>query len=1857
MRHNTSNSNRRNARTFIASILSYVLLASQLTPLALAANNSSFRGAPTKVSDIARGEKVGRRSVAAEPVSLAPLLITAPNIVATKVDSYPSAPNPANPGEVITYDVTISNTGTADATGVQFNDTIDPNTTLVPGSVNTQPITTDDTYNVLGNVRIQPNAAAGLLVNDIDPDTGTNAGLTASGPATSTQGGSVSVNADGSFSYNPPAGFEGIDTFTYTATDTGGKTDTGTVTLTITGMIWFVNAAAGGGGDGRLTTPFNCLTGGGCFSSVNDGVGNHPAANDNIFLFTGAYTGGLTLLDNQKLIGQAASAPLATIAVVTVPANSDPLPLTGGASPIITSGANGVNIAVGASNTLRGFTIGNTTGAKLASGANFGTLTLGNNAAPDLLLNGTGQALNLTGGTFALTSGLIGVTSTSSAVQGIVLLSVAGTISFGSTTISGNTTQGIFVTASTASINFGNTSCTGGTDGVSLQNNSAGTRTFGTLSVSGGSGNAFLHANGGGNTTIGGAASLASVGDPIEIANVANGTVINFADTSVTKSTATGEGVHWSGTNTGATLSFNSLSVTTTNATGNTAGITASGFGAINVTNPTGSISSSLGPAITANGIALNANFASVSSSGSASTAIGLTNVTGTSNLGGGSLATAAGSTFFVSGGTATVAYNGTITQNTAQRVVDIAGKAGGTITLGGAVSSTSGSGLGINLNSNTGATINFQGGISLTTNANTAFTATAGGTVNVCDESPCNPGATGVLINTLTTTTATALNVANTTIGSNKLEFRSISSNGAANGIILNSTGTNGGLKVSGTGGAGTGGTIQNSTADGVVMTSTDSPDLNWMNISDSAGTAADDGVVITNVTGTVAIANCAITNSPHNGITVDNNNTNMAGFNLTNTTVSCASGQPCQPSGSIGNDGFLLSMRGTSVLTSGLVSACTFSGVRGVAVQIQTNDSGRIGSNSGGSITNSFTIQTSTFTNNAQAIDIDESQVSNLTFQVLNNTSITGTKAAVINAFTSAGVDTGPASHTFVGKIDGNVIGTQGTKDSGSVFGSAIRVVIQGQNTQGNVFVNNNIIHETVNADIMTFISQNGAATTGSGTARFKITNNTMPAPSGSNQAFCGPANTPCAGAGIFVLADEGDPACNIITGNNIYDVTTMNGSSDIYLAERTGPPAGAQLTVEGTGGSNSTFIQANNTLAGASPFLDEGGNTTQVAPSACGIFPTFLDVISVNASFPRSVATETAVAIPVQPTATSYGVSLDVNRPKRDRGTVLHYSAKDAFVPLVAQQPIAQQGKKARGVISIPRLAPTPLTNAGPINIGTLRPGDSVTITFQVTVNNPYLGGPNVSNQGVVSGSNFSSVLTDDPAFPGSADPTLTPINVPPNINVSDAAKAEPASGSAPMLFTVSLSAPAPISGVTVHYATADQAPGPGHAVAGQDYTAVIDSTLNFAAGEQIKTVSVDILADAIVEPDETFLLNLSNATGGNIVDGQAVGTITANAPGTFIISELRTSGPGGAGDDFVELYNNTASQLTVAATDASAGYGVFKMGADCSAVPVLIATVPNGTVIPAHGHYLLVGSTYSLGAAATGDQTLTTDIESDRNVGVFSTADLLNLSSATRLDAVGFGTNTGGNVCDLLREGTNLPAVGLTTTEHSFFRDSCGKKGNPATFGLCPSNGSLVDTNNNATDFIFADTQGTSISGVQQQLGAPGPENTLSPIERNISFATALVDPLAPAASPPNRARDLTPNPGNNSTFGTLSLRRTLTNNTGGNVTRLRFRIIDITSFPAPGGSFADLRALTSSDVTVTVTGGGSVLVRGTTLEQPPTQPNGGALNSTLSAGIITLGTPLAAGASVNVQFVLGVQHTGSFKFYVNIEALP
>jgi hypothetical protein len=399
---------------------------------------------------------------------------------------------------------------------------------------------------------------------------------------------------------------------------------------------------------------------------------------------------------------------------------------------------------------------------------------------------------------------------------------------------------------------------------------------------------------------------------------------------------------------------------------------------------------------------------------------------------------------------------------------------------------------------------------------------------------------------------------------------------------------------------------------------------------------------------------------------------------------------------------------------------------------------------------------------------------------------------------------------------------------------------------------------------------------------------------------------------------------------------------------------------------------------------------------------------------------------------------------------------------------------------------------------------------------------------------------------------------------------------------------------------------------------------------------------------------------------------------------IISEFRVRGPNGANDEFIELYNNSGADHTVAG--GGTGYAVAASNG------VARCVVPNGTVIPNRGHYLCVNSVgYSLasypagnGTTATGDATYTTDIPDNAGIAIFNTSVAGDFTLANRLDAVGSTSEAN----TLYKEGTGYLALTPFSIDYSFYRKIAGTCTNaPNNCGLVsgafPIEGTdsvVVDTNNNAVDFIFVDTNGTS-AGAGQRLGAPGPENLSGPIVSDSTISGTLLDTTVGRTTAPNRQRDggafcappnpvvLPCDPANNSTFGTISFRRRFTNNTGANVSRLRFRVVDQTTFPAVSG-VADLRNRTSTAVVIATINDPatcaaktppeaapcSVTVQGTTLEQPPTQPNGSAYNSTMSAGTVTLATPIAPGASINVQFLFGIQQPGNYRAFVHIEAL-
>ncbi|HTM52406.1 MAG TPA: Calx-beta domain-containing protein, partial [Pirellulales bacterium] len=111
----------------------------------------------------------------------------------------------------------------------------------------------------------------------------------------------------------------------------------------------------------------------------------------------------------------------------------------------------------------------------------------------------------------------------------------------------------------------------------------------------------------------------------------------------------------------------------------------------------------------------------------------------------------------------------------------------------------------------------------------------------------------------------------------------------------------------------------------------------------------------------------------------------------------------------------------------------------------------------------------------------------------------------------------------------------------------------------------------------------------------------------------------------------------------------------------------------------------------------------------------------------------------------------------------------------------------------------------------------------------------------------------------------------------ISVGDVTLLEGDAGTKAAVFTVNLSQPQGHN-VTLHYATAD-----GTATAGSDYTAT-SGDITFSGNDTIKTVTVLVTGDTTVEGNETFFLNLSNANGAAIIDGQATGTIQ-NDDGTL------------------------------------------------------------------------------------------------------------------------------------------------------------------------------------------------------------------------------------------------------------------------------------------------------------------------------------------------------------------------------------
>ncbi len=104
--------------------------------------------------------------------------------------------------------------------------------TITVNGLNDVPLAMNDAFTVSGGIRLTVDAAGGLLANDSDPDieglTVTSTGSIVAGGI----GGTVTINADGSFEYDAPV-TQGVATFDYTISD-GELQATGSAQITVT---------------------------------------------------------------------------------------------------------------------------------------------------------------------------------------------------------------------------------------------------------------------------------------------------------------------------------------------------------------------------------------------------------------------------------------------------------------------------------------------------------------------------------------------------------------------------------------------------------------------------------------------------------------------------------------------------------------------------------------------------------------------------------------------------------------------------------------------------------------------------------------------------------------------------------------------------------------------------------------------------------------------------------------------------------------------------------------------------------------------------------------------------------------------------------------------------------------------------------------------------------------------------------------------------------------------------------------------------------------------------------------------------------------------------------------------------------------------------------------------------------------------------------------------------------------------------------------------------------------------------------------------------------------------------------------
>jgi len=330
-------------------------------------------------------------------------------------------------------------------------------------------------------------------------------------------------------------------------------------------------------------------------------------------------------------------------------------------------------------------------------------------------------------------------------------------------------------------------------------------------------------------------------------------------------------------------------------------------------------------------------------------------------------------------------------------------------------------------------------------------------------------------------------------------------------------------------------------------------------------------------------------------------------------------------------------------------------------------------------------------------------------------------------------------------------------------------------------------------------------------------------------------------------------------------------------------------------------------------------------------------------------------------------------------------------------------------------------------------------SQTYTFDVTVRGDlkiesnerfFVNVTNVSAASISNSQGVGNIQNDD-------SPTLS---------INDVTQAEGNAGTSTFTFAVTSSLPAPAGGINFTVNTTA-----GTASAGSDYVTITNASGSILAGSSSTIINVTINGDQIVEPNETFFVNLSNVTNATLADGQGLGTITNDDTPLLVISQVYGGGGNASAtytNDFIEIFNRGNTTIDFSVTPYSVQYA-----AATSSFSTNKTDITSGTLLP--GHYFLI---QEASGGATGISLPSSDA-SGGTINMSATAGKVALVLGT-MNLIGSGCPFGATIVDFLGYGSTancsetspIAVSGTNSNARSVIRTN-----------------SCTDTNDNSADF--------------------------------------------------------------------------------------------------------------------------------------------------------------------------------------------